>query len=172
MKTIVILAHPNIEQSNVNKAWIQALNKKNLDVKVHNIYQTYPDWNIDVVVEQAQLEGYDRIILQYPLFWYSTPPLLKKWVDEVFAYGWAYGSSGNKLAGKEFGLAVSTGGVEDVYNESVYGTMSQVLRPMKSTAKFINSKYIGSHIFHGALAPDAQERLGVNAEQYVDFITK
>lgn len=172
MKTIVILAHPDIEHSNINKAWITALRAKDPKVKIHNIYETYPDWKIDVIAEQVQLEEYDRIILQYPLFWYSTPPLLKKWLDDVLAYGWAYGSSGGKLAGKEFGLAVSTGGAEDAYQESVYGTIDQILKPMESTVKFINAKNIGRHIFHGALAPDAKDRLGANTEQYVNFITK
>lgn len=172
MKTIIILAHPDITHSNISKTWITSLNEKNPEIKVHNIYELYPDWQIDTVAEQALLEEYDRVIFQYPLFWYNMPPLLKKWLDEVFAYGWAYGSTGDKLAGKEFGLAVTTGGIEDVYQESVYGTISQLLQPMISTAKFVNAKYIGQHIFYGALAPDVDSRLAINTAQYIDFVTK
>ena len=47
MKTIVILAHPNIEQSHINKSWTEALAKSHPEVKIHNIYAAYPDFAID-----------------------------------------------------------------------------------------------------------------------------
>lgn len=121
MKTIVLLAHPNIEQSTVNKAWVDALAKNNPEIRIHNIYKAYPDWNIDVLAEQKVLENYDRIIFQYPVYWYNMPPLLKKWFDEVFAYGWCYGPGGEKLTGKKIGVAISTGGIESVYTKDGYG---------------------------------------------------
>lgn len=172
MKTIIILAHPNIDQSVVNKSWIEALAQKNPEAKIHNIYKNYPDWKIDVAKEQALLEKYDRIILQFPIYWYNMPPLLKKWLDDVFAYGWAYGSTGNKLAGKEFGLAVSTGGAESAYTPDQYGTINELLKPLESTAKFVSAKYIPYHVFHGALSPDVQDRLAVNTEEYVNKVTQ
>lgn len=172
MKTIIILAHPNIEQSNINRSWIEALGKSNPEVKVHNIYKTYPDWKIDVVAEQALLIQYDRIIFQYPFHWYNMPPLLKKWLDEVFLQGWSYGEGGDKLKGKEIGVAVTTAGLKEVYTESAFGTVAQLLRPMESTAKFVGAKYISHHVFYGAYTPDVQDRLPVNAEQYIKFVTK
>lgn len=172
MKTIIILAHPNIEQSIINKTWIEALAKSNPEVTVHDIYKAYPDWNIDVIAEQVELEKYDRIVFQYPLYWYAIPPLLKKWLDEVFAYGWAYGSAGGVLEGKDIRLAVSTGGVEEAYTESSYGTMAQILKPMESTAHFVKAKYGSFHVFHGALSPDAKDRLSANVKEYIDFVSK
>lgn len=172
MKTIVIVAHPNIEESTVNKAWIEALTKESPDVKIHNIYKAYPDWNIDVTAEQLQLEGYDKIVFQYPFYWYSMPPLLKKWFDEVFAYGWAYGGNGGKLAGKNFGLAVSTGGLESAYAEDFYGEISALVKPIEATAKFVKANYESLHVFHGALSPDANDRLNKNVEQYVQYVNK
>lgn len=172
MKTIVILAHPNIEQSHINKLWIEALSQKNPDVDVHDIYKTYPDWIIDVPAEQALLLNYDRIIFQYPVQWYNMPPLLKKWLDDVLLQGWAYGNGGDKLADKEIGIAVSTAGIDEAYSESVIGTVAQLLKPMESTAKFIGAKYISHHVFHGAYTPDVNERLPKNIEEYIHFITK
>ena len=172
MKTIIILAHPNIEQSYINKSWIEILSKTNPEIKIHNLYKKYPDWKIDVVSEQAVLVGYDRIIFQYPFQWYSMPPLLKKWIDEVFLQGWAYGQGGENLNGKEIGVAVSTAGISDVYAESVFGTLEQLLKPMASTAKFIGATYIGHHAFLGAYTPDAGERLAKDANIYTGFITK
>ena len=172
MKTIVILAHPNIGQSNVNKAWIEALAQSNPEITVHDLYAKYPDWKIDVAAEQALLIGYDRIILQYPFQWYNMPPLLKKWLDDVFLQGWAYGQGGENLAGKEIGVAVSTAGISDVYTESVFGTVEQLLKPMASTAKFVGAEYIGQHAFHGAYTPDAAQRLAQDLKEYIGFVTK
>ena len=100
------------------------------------------------------------------------PPLLKKWIDEVFLQGWAYGQGGENLNGKEIGVAISTAGVSDVYTESVFGTIDQLLKPMASTTKFVGAKYVGHHTFIGAYTPDAAERLAKNVDIYTDFITK
>lgn len=83
MKTLVILAHPNIEVSKVNQRWKEELLQHSSDITIHEIYKAYPDWNIDVSREQKLLEAFDHIILQFPLYWYSYPSLLKKWVDDV-----------------------------------------------------------------------------------------
>ena len=172
MKTIVILAHPNIAQSYINKSWIEALNTTNPEIRVHDLYKKYTDWKIDVLAEQALLVEYDRIIFQYPFQWYNMPPLLKKWLDEVFLQGWAYGQGGKNLIGKEIGVVVSTAGINDVYNESVYGTIGQLLKPMESTAKFVGAKYIGHHAFLGAYTSDAGERLEKDTDIYKGFITQ
>ncbi len=172
MKTIIILAHPNIAQSYVNKSWIEALKKTNPEIEVHDLYKKYPNWQIDVPAEQALLIEYDRIIFQYPFQWYNMPPLLKKWIDDVFLQGWAYGQGGENLIGKEIGVIISTAGISDVYAESGFGTTEQLLKPMASTAKFVGAKYIGHHAFLGAYTPDAGERLTKDAETYTDFVTK
>ncbi len=172
MKTIVILAHPNIEQSHINKSWTEALAKSHPEVKIHNIYAAYPNFAIDVQAEQKLLEESDRIILEYPFQWYSVTPLLKKWLDDVFLQGWCYGEGGNKLAGKEIGVAVSTAGLEEVYKEEMYGTVSQILKPLESTVKFVGAKYISHHVFHGAYTEDVNERLANDIESYIHFVVK
>ena len=172
MKTIVILAHPNIEQSRINKTWTVALSKSHPVVEIHNIYELYPDWKIDVKTEQKLLEEADRIVLEFPFQWYNVTPLLKKWLDDVFEYGWSYGEGGDKLAGKEIGVAVSTAGVEDVYIDDIYGTIGQLLLPIKSTAKFVGARYFGHHVLHGAFAPDIEGRLAKDIDCYIRFVTK
>lgn len=78
MKILVILAHPDLSTSRLNRRLHDAI--KDIDhITVNNIYQSYPDWQIDVQREQDLLSQHDRVIFQFPLYWYSTPPLLKKW---------------------------------------------------------------------------------------------
>ncbi len=81
--------------------------------------------------EQRLIEDHDRIIFQYPLYWYSTPPLFKKWFDSVLLYGWAYGPDGSKTAGKEIGVAISTYGTHESYQPTGSNrfTLEEILRP-------------------------------------------
>jgi glutathione-regulated potassium-efflux system ancillary protein KefG len=73
MKTLVIVAHPNLDQSRINKRWVAKLREYPEQVTVHDLYATYPDGNIDVAKEQALVMEHDRIVFQFPFYWYSNP---------------------------------------------------------------------------------------------------
>jgi len=45
----------------------------------------------DIALEQDKLRWADTVILQFPLWWYSMPAIMKGWVERVYAYGFAYG---------------------------------------------------------------------------------
>ena len=141
METLVILAHPIIEESKINKRWKQELLQYPDKITVHELYTEYPDGNINVEKEQKLLESYDNIIFQFPLYWYSYPSLLKKWLDEVFTHGWAYGSKGDKLKGKKFRIAMSIGDKKDNYlpSGSVTFTVDEVIVPFKATAVHVGA---------------------------------
>lgn len=171
MKTVVILAHPNIGNSRINKTWTEALSQAHPEIEVHNIYALYPDWKIDVKAEQNLLVQADRIILEFPFQWYNMPPLLKKWLDDVFEFGWCYGG-GDKLAGKEIGIVVSTAALEEVYRSDVFGTVDQLLLPLESTIKYVGAKYMSHHVFHGAFTPDVADRLAKDLDSYISFVAK
>lgn len=47
MKTLVIVIHPNLETSVVNKTWMNRL-KQEKDITVHDLYGEYPNFIIDV----------------------------------------------------------------------------------------------------------------------------
>lgn len=74
MKTMVIAAHPNLNNSRANQALLLQL-RSNADIYLHDLYQEYPNWNINVEKEQQLLLQYDRIVFQFPFYWYSCPPL-------------------------------------------------------------------------------------------------
>ena len=67
---------------------------------MHDLYEAYPDFDIDVRREQELLAAHEVIVLQHPFYWYSAPALLKEWQDLVLEHGWAYGSGGTALRGK------------------------------------------------------------------------
>lgn len=106
---LIIYAHPYPQHSHANKRMLeQARTLENVEIR--SLYQLYPDFNIDVAAEQEALSRADLIVWQHPMQWYSTPPLLKLWIDKVFSHGWAYGHNGNALQGKSLMWAVTTGG--------------------------------------------------------------
>ncbi len=168
MKTLVILAHPNIQGSRVNQRLIQQV-RNHPEITVHELYSSYPDWIIDVPREQELLETHDRIVFQFPLYWYSTPPLLKKWQDDVLTYGWAYGSQGKKLRGKELLVATSIGGRQEVYQAGGrnHFTMSEILRPLQATSNMCGMTYLPAFVVEGA---SDENQLAQAAIRYADRI--
>ncbi|MDH6430731.1 MULTISPECIES: NAD(P)H-dependent oxidoreductase [Paenibacillus] len=172
MKTLVILAHPNLENSRVNQRWKEELLLYPNDITLHEIYKEYPDWNINVPREQNLMETYDHVIFQFPLYWYSYPPLLKKWFDDVLAYGWAYGSNGNKLNGKKLGLALSIGDKKENYQPagSVSFTVDAVIAPFKASAKHVGAEALPYFAVFGASFQASDEEINTSAKEYIEYI--
>lgn len=87
MKTLIVAAHPSIETSTVNKRWVEELKKYPEKYTVHELYRAYPAEKIDVEKERGLIESHENLVLQFPIQWFNSPSLLKKWMDEVFDYG-------------------------------------------------------------------------------------
>lgn len=169
MKTIVLVFHPDMTNSRINRRLAEEMEKQP-DVTVHRVYEAYPDEKIDVAAEQRLLEEHDRIVLQFPFYWYSTPSLLKKWEDEVLAYGWAYGSKGYKLHGKELLLALSAAGLGEYYTPAGRHkyTVHELLRPLQATSNLIGTRYLTPFIVYGAWQL-SDEELEQSAKDYVAY---
>ena len=104
--------------------------------------EAYPDYKIDGEKERTLLAAHANIVLQFPLYWYSSPAIVKEWLDEVFSRGWAYGG-GQALAGKKLMLAVTTGGPEHVYQHdgANHFTIHEFLHPFEQTASLCGMKW-------------------------------
>ena len=96
-KVLLVLCHPNYKNSFANKIVVDKLKTLIPDMEIDNIHELYPDGKIDVKAEQEKCLKADTIIFQYPVFWFSCPYLLSKWIEEVFAHGFAYGTDKYKL---------------------------------------------------------------------------
>lgn len=137
MKSVLIVSgHPNLAQSNANKAIIDELKHLLPNAEVSNLGALYPDFKIAVEAEQKKLLNADVIVWQAPVYWYSVPAILKKWIDDVFTYGFAYGGTGDKLKGKKLILSFTAGaGVEDYTPENKgEEPFENLLPPHKETA--------------------------------------
>lgn len=169
MKTIIFLFHPNIASSRINATLAQKAAEK---FEVRNIAELYPDGNIDVSHEQKVLESADRIVLQFPLYWYNVPSLLKEWMDKVFTYGWAYGSTGKALQNKDVVVATSIGAAREAYSKegAAKFTLPEVLRPLQASFAFVKADYKKPFYTYGALSLSDQD-LENQAEEYIKYLS-
>ena len=150
---LVIAAHPQLDHSHITRRLIAAAAGAAPDrVRVHDVYARYPDYFIDVPAEQAALQAARLVVWLHPVQWYSMPPLMKLWLDEVFAFGWAYGPGGRALSGKDLWLVASTGGTSDSYRPDGHNRyfFDAFLHPYEQTAALCGLRWLPPLVLHGA----------------------
>jgi len=166
LRVLVLYAHPDHEGSRANRALRGAIEDAP-GVTLHDLYDCYPDLFIDVRREQRMLLEHDVLVFQHPMQWYSAPAILKEWEDRVLANGWAYGEGGDKLRGKHFMQAVSTGGHVESYRHGgkAHFTIPELLRPFEQMAHYCGMVYLPPFVTHDARETDAGE-LAIQAGRY------
>ena len=149
-RIVIQLYHPLLHKSRVNSELLKAV--EDLEgVTIRKLYDLYPDFHIDVKEEQQVLLKHDVFIWQHPFYWYSSPALLKEWIDIVLQHGFAYGREGKALAGKRVMTVISAGGRREVYREGGPRKYSirQLLAPFEQTVKLCNMEYLPPFVVHG-----------------------
>ncbi len=146
----VIAAHPNWRESRINRLLRDAA-QDNARAQVCDLYRAYPDYSIDVAAEQARLQAAQLVVMLHPIHWYSMPALMKLWLDDVLAHGWAYGG-GTALQGKDLWLVATTGGTEASYHPQGYNRyfFDAFLPPYEQTSALCGMRFLPPLIFHGA----------------------
>ena len=108
-----------MDDSVANKAIMGKLAELLPESKAVYLDQLYPDFKIDAKAEQEKLMWADIIVLQFPVFWFSMPSLMHRWMEDTFLHGFSHGSDGNKLRGKKLVLSYTTGApLASVYQRS------------------------------------------------------
>jgi glutathione-regulated potassium-efflux system ancillary protein KefG len=156
---LLVLAHPALHRSRANAALLDAARARP-DVTLHDLYEEYADFLIDVEAEQQRLLDHRLIILQFPMYWYSTPALLKEWLDMVWLHGFAHGRDGTRLRGKTMLAAITAGGGEDAYRAGGMNrfTMTEFLRPLEATAHLCGLTWAEPFILHDSIQMNDADR--------------
>lgn len=164
---LILFAHPQLDRSEAN-SFLFNIAKNMKGVTCVDLYAEYPQFEIDVDREQARLLKHDIIIFQHPLFWYSTPAILKEWQDLVLEYGFAYGSAGTALVGKRFMSAITTGGGEDAFTREGYQhfEIRELLTPIEQTARLCGMHYLPPLVLYAAGHALEEHRLEAHGEHY------
>ncbi|MCW0215578.1 MAG: NAD(P)H-dependent oxidoreductase [Pseudonocardia sp.] len=116
----------------------------------------------DVLAEQEKVRRADAIVVQFPLWWFGLPAILKGWFDRVFVDGFAYGVRGpdgrtrrygdGVLAGKRAMVVVSAGGPAPVFSgRGINGELGELLFPLLHGTLF----YAGASVLPPLLVPGA-----------------
>ncbi len=147
---LIVFAHPALQKSRVGTVLASAASQV-VGVHMHDLYEVYPDFDIDIKAEQALLEAHDTIVLQHPFYWYSVPSLLKEWFDLVLQHGWAYGTDGHRLEGKQCLTAITCGGGAEAYSSKGMNryTVRELLSPVEQTVRLCGMNWLGPFVVHG-----------------------
>ncbi len=146
----VLAAHPNLRESRVTRQLLDAASGL-VGVDVNDLFTSSPDYDIDVPAEQARAQAAQLIVLLHPMQWYSMPALMKLWLDEVLARGWAYGG-GAALQGKDLWLVASTGSAEASYHPQGYNRyfFDAFLPPYEQTAALCGLRFLPPMVLYGS----------------------
>jgi len=149
-KILIVFAHPKFERSSNNILLVKSI-PQIPEITFHDLYELYPDFNINVESEKKLLSENNIIVLQHPFYWYSAPPLMKQWIDLVLEFGWAYGPGGNALQDKIIFNAITSGGQRSAYSKEGHNrfTINELLAPFDQTAYLCKMIYLPPFVIHG-----------------------
>lgn len=171
-RVLVLFAHPALEKSRVNRVLIDGVDAID-GVTFRDLYEEYPEFDVDVPKEQTLLTEHDVVVMHHPFYWYSMPPLLKQWVDLVLEHGWAYGHDGTALKGKKLKGAITAGGRRAAYQAGGYNhyTVEELLRPVEQTTRLCGMDYLPPFLVYGTHGMEASE-FERHAERYQSMLRR
>jgi putative NADPH-quinone reductase len=166
-KVLVLHAHPRPDRSEINVVLAEAARRVE-GVTVVDLYAEYPTFEIDVDREQQRLLDHDVIIFQHPVYWYSSPAILKEWQDLVLEYGFAYGADGAALEGKILLNAVTCGARREVYSRDggYQHELREFFAPFEQTALLCRMRYLPPFSLFAAGHAADEGRLDGHAADY------
>ena len=142
-KILILFGHPRFEKSKTNRALLD--NVKHVEgVTLNDLYEQYPDFNIDVNREKELLREHQIIVWHHPFYMYGAPAMLKQWIDLVLEHGWAHGKNADNLKGKIAFNAITAGGTREAYTVNSYNrfTIREFLFPFDQTASLCKMIYL------------------------------
>jgi Putative NADPH-quinone reductase (modulator of drug activity B) len=154
MKNVLIISgHTDLAASVANKTILETLGHRLPEAEVVKLDELYPDFKINVEAEQQRLLRADIIVLQFPVFWYSAPSILERWMEETFRHGFSHGSTGDKLQGKKLVLSFTTGAPAAMYSrEGAMGyDIEEFLPCYKATCRLCRMEFAG-YVYTGGVS--------------------
>jgi glutathione-regulated potassium-efflux system ancillary protein KefG len=174
-RVLILFAHPSLQTSRIHTRLLGGVSGVP-GVTLRDLYQLYPEFDVDVEAEQGLLASHDVVIWQHPFYWYSVPPLLKQWIDLVLEHGWAYGSGGTALHGKDLLSVISAGGPSEAYRAGGYNrfTFREFLRPLEQTAALCGMRYLPPWVVSGThrIPDEGLQALAPSYRALLEWLTR
>jgi glutathione-regulated potassium-efflux system ancillary protein KefG len=170
-RILLHFAHPALEKSRVHAVLLRTARQIS-EIFINDLYQEYPLFDIDIKREQELLLSHDIIIFQHPLYWYSSPAIIKQWQDLVLEHGWAYGRNGRMLEGKKLFHIITSGGRQESYQKDGYNVyaIQDFLRPVERTARLCRMEYWPPYVIHGTHRMNEKDIM-LQAAQYASLLS-
>ncbi|MDU1890528.1 MAG: NAD(P)H-dependent oxidoreductase [Dysgonomonas sp.] len=165
-KVVIILAHPDFNESEANKALLDAVYNP-ADVELYNLYSekqySITDW-ANILMKAS------FVIFQFPFFWMSAPSKLKEWQDQML----------NTLAktpaisGKPFMVVTTTGWSQDSYRSGgkIGFTMDELLRPYQAGMTYAGMIWKTPLIVYGVGTANSAKNISIGVEQYRNIVNQ
>ncbi len=171
MNTLIVLAHPR--HNSLNASLSQCLQSK-LQLYGHHVvlndlyrsgFNPITDEQIsitaDVIGAQEQIRQAEIVVLQFPLWWFTMPAMLKGWFDRVFTKGFAYDVgkifATGLLKGKKVMISTTTQSNANVYSDSGHhGNIEKFLEPIHHTLRMAGFTILKPYVVYDAMntSPD------------------
>ncbi|MTV83096.1 hypothetical protein GM612_10760 [Lactobacillus sp. CRM56-3] len=165
MKTLVIIGHPELPDSSTQQFLKRAAELPS--VTWHPVTAE----PLNITAEQRLLRQADRIILQFPLYWYSAPAVLKNWLDQVLTRQFAYPEAAGALVGKELGIAVSLGSPARNFKAGApeHFSVSQIMTPFQALAHKLKMVFLPTFVIDqfGYQTDAEKAKLLINYQRYL-----
>lgn len=158
MKNVLIVSgHTDLNDSVANKKILDILAELLPQSRQVRLDALYPDFCIDAAAEQEKLLWADVVVLQFPVFWFSAPSILHRWMEQTFLHGFSHGSTGDKLRGKKLVISYTTGAPLEAVR------FDDFFQFLKAAAQFTGMEYAGS-VATGAVSYDMRQDASLLAE--------
>lgn len=131
LKTLILVAHPK-EQDSATQAFLKQALTAATDPEIkRRVLQMPNEAGFNAQTEMKDVLAAERLIFQFPLYWYSAPAIMQQWLTDCLLSPYK-----EKLRGKELGLVVSTGRplAEFSMGKRQHYSLSELLRPLAAVA--------------------------------------
>lgn len=172
-KVLAVYGDPYQKETSANWQILQAVKAEYPELEIDDLQALYPDYQIDAAAEQEKLAEADVIILESPIYWYNMSSLMRRWLEQVLAYGWAYGDGGQALKGKTAILSVTAGADLEDYSKGPHCVIEEkdLLKPIQIIFPYCSMKDGGTVFSAGVQGmPEDQQILAAHAAKLLALI--
>lgn len=194
-KAHLIIAHPNPQSFNYGLKSLaeEQLLQKGFEVVTSDLYELHAEHNPAVgpfqfshspeniqkiKSEQDKIKTSQLTVVQFPLYWYTVPGLLKNYMDTVWELNFAFIPpegvfEKSPLAdGRKVLLSVTTQTPKEKYSKGqILGPIENILRPIELAFKFIGFEILPAFVTYN-IEGKSPETLEPVKKEFVEHLDK